>query len=247
MGFLYSILPLAISILCVIHIVRTGRDRYWIYIVIFVPLVGGIAYLIAEVLPGLASGRGARTVREGVARMVNPGRKIRDLQARLDFSPTVENRMALAEAWAEAGDPAKAADLYKGCLEGLNANDRHIMSLIGRSLQAAGLNAEAREWFEKILSLRGGAFDEDRDALNYALTLDALGEGEKADAAYRTASAGSIGFEAQYRHIAFLRRTGKADEARRILSSMERAFDQLPAYAKRNDRRWLNAARDTAG
>lgn len=49
--------------------------------------------------------------------------------------------------------------------------------MIPRSLQLCGEQAQAREWFEKILAQRG-AFDDDRDALNYAM---ALGESEKAD------------------------------------------------------------------
>jgi hypothetical protein len=242
MGFLLLVFPLAIQVISVIHIMRTGRDRTWIYVVVFLPLVGSIVYVLVELLPDLLSGRNARKVGAGVARIVNPGGKIRDLQARLDFSPTVENRMALAEAWAEEGEHGKAAELYKACLEGIHKNDRHIMSLIGRELQACGENARAREWFEKILSLRG-SFDEDRDSLSYAMSLDALGENEKADAAYRNAAAGSMGLEAQYRHASFLRRTGRKDEADRLVSAMLQAFEQLPPYARRSGREWINAAK----
>jgi hypothetical protein len=188
MGFLIGIVPIAIQVVSVIHIMRTGRDRTWIYVVVFLPLVGSIAYFIVEILPDLISGRSARKVRTEVARIVNPGGKLRGLQTRLDFSPTVENRMALAKACAETGEYVKAAELYRDCLDGIYKDDPHIMSRLSRSLQSSGENAQAREWFEKLLAQRG-SFDEDRDRLAYAMTLDALGDEEKAEAATKAVSA----------------------------------------------------------
>ena len=239
---LLSIAPLALEVLVVIHIMRTGRDRTWIYVVVFLPLVGCLAYGLVEILPVLLSRRNVERVGAKVAQVVNPGGRIRELQARLDFSPTVENRMALAEAWGEAGEHAKAIDLYQGCLEGIFKNDRHIMGRLGRACQAAGDNTRALQWYGRVLS-QHGSFHEERDSLSYAVALEAIGDLQKADEAYVKASSGSLGLEAQYRRASFLRRIGKKAEADGLVSAMVRAFDQLPPYAKRAGRAWVNAAK----
>jgi hypothetical protein len=44
-------MPLALQLLLIIHVIKTGRNTLWIFLLIFVPLVGGLAYLIVEVLP----------------------------------------------------------------------------------------------------------------------------------------------------------------------------------------------------
>lgn len=238
-----SIVPIAIQVIIVIHIMRTGRDRTWIYVVVFLPLVGSIAYGLVEILPELLSRRNVQKVGAKVALVVNPGGKIRELQARLDFSPTVENRMALAEAWEEAGEHQKAIDLYQGCLEGIYKDDRHIMGRLGRACRAAGDNTRALQWYGRVLA-QHGSFHEERDSLFYAMALEAVGDYQKADAAYAKASTGYLGLEAQYTHAAFLRRIGKKAEADAIVSTMIRAFDQLPPYAKRAGRSWVNAARN---
>jgi hypothetical protein len=242
MAYLYLILPLAFQVICVIHVIRTGRDRSWIWAIVFLSLLGCIVYAIIEILPDLFSRRRTRQLAAGVGRVLNPGGKISKLQAELDFSPTVENRMALAEAWEEAGDNQKAAEHWEKCLEGIHADDIHIMGRLGRALHGCGQNVRARQWYEKIRARRGG-FIEDRDTLCYAEVLESMGENAKAEEMYRSAAAGPIGFEAQYRFASFLRRTGRRKEADRAVSSLATAFDHLPPYARRAERRWVDAAR----
>lgn len=45
------ILSVLIQLSLVVHIVRSGRDKGWIFIVLIFPIVGSLAYLILEVLP----------------------------------------------------------------------------------------------------------------------------------------------------------------------------------------------------
>ncbi len=49
----YFLVSVACQIACVVHAVRHGRNQAWIMLIIFVPLVGCMAYFIVEVLPGM--------------------------------------------------------------------------------------------------------------------------------------------------------------------------------------------------
>jgi hypothetical protein len=81
MSYLLIALPYLLQLLCIIHIVRTGRNTSWIWLIIFVPYVGGVAYLLVEVLPTL--GRGGRrtlaTTRDIVVRSLNPSARLEGL------------------------------------------------------------------------------------------------------------------------------------------------------------------------
>lgn len=75
------LISLAITVGLVVHVVKTGRDRFWIYVVMFLPLAGPIAYLIVEVLPGLWRTRGTQRAVRTVRKSLDPGRDLRRLEA----------------------------------------------------------------------------------------------------------------------------------------------------------------------
>ncbi|HSD69286.1 MAG TPA: PLDc N-terminal domain-containing protein, partial [Woeseiaceae bacterium] len=54
------VLSVIVQIALVVHVMRSGRQTYWIYLIVFMPVVGSIAYLIVEILPELLAGRQAR-------------------------------------------------------------------------------------------------------------------------------------------------------------------------------------------
>ncbi len=242
MGYLLYAMPLALSVVLIVHVFRTGRDRFWIYVLAFLPMAGAIAYIIIEILPDLLQGRGAHAVRSGVTRVLDPDGTLRERQALLELSPTVENRKALAEAWEERGEHGKAAALYRECLQGIYAGDRALMSRLARSLHEAGDHAAAREVFDEI-GKRQGALTDGGELLRYAMTLEALGDTAAAGEAYKAAAATSAGLEVSYRYASFLKKTGREEEARGLVASMLKGFELLPAYAKKSERRWAEAAR----
>src|SRR5262252_7072409 len=111
----YLLIPL-LQILCVVHVVRTGRDRMWIYILLFLPGIGVIAYAIVEILPGLFGSRTARGLRRDAVSRLDPGRELRHRRVALEEADTVDNRRLLAEALVAAGEFAEALALYRGIL-----------------------------------------------------------------------------------------------------------------------------------
>src|SRR5579885_757086 len=104
-----GIIVLLAQIACAVHVVRSGRNYIWIYVVVFVPLVGMAAYVLAELLPDLMQSRAARQAASGVAKALDPGKGLREAMRRVQITPTAENKAALAEAYLLAGQPAEAA------------------------------------------------------------------------------------------------------------------------------------------
>ena len=48
---LLSILIWLIQLALIIHVLKTGRSRYWILMLLFMPAIGGLAYLVIEIIP----------------------------------------------------------------------------------------------------------------------------------------------------------------------------------------------------
>jgi len=83
-----GLLILAAQVLCAIHVVRTGRPYWWLFLIVMVPAVGVIVYFVAELLPGLLGSRGARQAVSGAAKVFDPGRGVREAQRQVEISPS---------------------------------------------------------------------------------------------------------------------------------------------------------------
>ena len=56
----YLVIMFAVQVALIVHVIRTGRNSLWIWAIALIPIAGSIAYIIAEVLPGLLRSRGAQ-------------------------------------------------------------------------------------------------------------------------------------------------------------------------------------------
>lgn len=100
---LISILIWLIQLALIIHVLKTGRSRYWIMALLFMPMIGGIAYLMIEILPEFSGSiTGQRAVRN-VKKTLNPGADLRQHEAAWDQSPNVDNGRRYAEALLDTG------------------------------------------------------------------------------------------------------------------------------------------------
>ena len=82
------ILYALLKILLATHAVRSGRARPWLWIIIFVPGIGCLAYTLIEVVPELLKGRAARRAVGAVDAAVAPEREYRRLLRRVEVAPT---------------------------------------------------------------------------------------------------------------------------------------------------------------
>ena len=53
-------LVFGLQLVCLAHVMKTGRRCQWLFIILALPLVGCLAYLLLEILPDLRHSRAAR-------------------------------------------------------------------------------------------------------------------------------------------------------------------------------------------
>lgn len=139
---IFALVPYILQLALIIHCIKTNKPFYWIYLIIFIPYVGGVAYLLVELLPALLNSRQLRQTGQSIVRTFNPSVTIKKLEEQLENQDTVSNRTALAQAYIEAQQYDKAVPLLRSCLSGPFADDRATLLLLVQALFADGQTAD---------------------------------------------------------------------------------------------------------
>jgi len=140
------LLPYAIQIAFIIHALRTGKNTTWIWLLIMLPLVGGVIYFVMEIVPDLRRGRLIDP--EGLVKLVDKSVTIRRLKEKVLLADTVANRLELADEYYRMGSYDEAQKLYQSQLAGIYKTDRAIQLSAAKAAYHAGRYAEAVGWFQ---------------------------------------------------------------------------------------------------
>jgi len=237
----YLLIPL-LQITCLIHALRSGRDRTWIYILALLPGVGAVAYLVVEILPGLLHSRTGRGLQQRAIRSLDPSREVRRRREALEEADTVDNHRLLAEALAAAGEFTEAVGIYRRILTGIHADDPGMLLGMAEAAFAAGQFDDA---LRSVLRLgeTNPRYQPVAAQLLYAKTLEAMRRDDDAAREYEQLVTHAPGEEVRCRYALLLQRRGRALEAlggfKEILSRSKRA----PGHYRRQEREWIDIAR----
>jgi hypothetical protein len=244
--FPVSILSLLIQAALIVHVIKTGRNQLWIWAIALLPGIGALAYVAAEILPGLFGGRTARRAKAGVQRMLDPDRDLRRASAEVEISGNVDARRRLAEELFERGQYDQAIDVYRGGLRGIFEHDPTLLLGLARAQFAKRDFPAARATLE-LLSQQNPDFKSADGQLLYARTLDAQDALDEAEREYAALAPGYPGAEARLRYGLLLKRRGKLQEAQRVLKDLLDVAHLSPAHYRRAQAEWLERARRELG
>jgi hypothetical protein len=240
------VLPYLLQLLCIVHIVRTGREYFWIYIIIFVPIVGGLAYIVVEILPSLIRGRGRGLARSPstyvdiVVRSISPTARLKRFERDVVFSPTHDNKRILADEYLACGDHEKALAIYQALASGTWSKDPELTFLRAKCLYALG---KYKEGHDLVAALEAGGYTYRResDVLVKLKLLERL-EPDTAVAAqlYAHYEKKFQSFEIGYYYADFLLRNKMNAEALQVIERFAGVRKQLNSMGMIYDRAWAN-------
>ena len=110
---LYYYLTIALQVFCIYHAYKNRNNYYWYFIIFFIPLIGCIIYLFTQVI----NKRDVANSIDEITTIINPTKKIKDLEQKLIFSNTFQNRIFLADAYLENNDYNNAILYYEEALK----------------------------------------------------------------------------------------------------------------------------------
>lgn len=243
---IYAIAVIAVQVMTLIHVVRTGRTQPWLMVVLFLPLVGSIAYLVAEVLPE-ALGQGAAQRAQSAARdLVDPERRLRDLEDNARAIDTPQAFASVAKELVRLRRYKEAIAAYERAMTGIFADDPELLYAKAEAAfdgaETGQLEwAEAGRAFERLEPLDPKFRVKDRTLFRARLAT-ATGDAELAEREYRELTRGHSAFEVRVRYAHFLYTQRRYDEARALLSEVIAEAKRSSPHVQHMNAEWISQA-----
>jgi len=236
-GYFYYI-TIGLQIYCAIHSYRRGTLNRWIFLIVFLPIIGCIIYLYSEIL----ANKRFKTPNIDVSAVLNPGGKIKKLEKALRFTDTFANKVKLADAYLEADFIDKAIDLYTASLTGAFSENEHVQAQLIVAYFEQGRYDEIIPLAKKIYKLP--QFARSKAHILYAKALENTGDIEQAEAEFKAMKGRYSYFGPRYEYGLFLMREGREREAWAIFTDMLNEEQQLGAMEKKTNRMWFVKAKE---
>lgn len=229
----YYVLVIVLQGICAFHSIRRGTQSKWIWIIVFLPLVGSLAYIFTEIIQK----QHVSSVQEGVAAIVNPSGRVRKLERSLKFSDTIANRTALADAYLAAGMYAQAATLYESCLTNLFSNSEQVIKNLIQAYFHMGRYEDIIGVAPRVAS--DLTFPKSPANLMYAIALEKSNLPQQAEREYAKLNLRFSNYEARYRYGLFLLSAGRKEEAVRILQGVTDEAQHMTRSEKGSAISWM--------
>jgi hypothetical protein len=235
-------LVFGLQLLCLAHVIKTGRRCQWLFIILALPFVGSLAYLFLEILPDLRHSRAARQAVRDIGAVIDPERDLREMAQRMAEADTVENRAALAEECLRQERPADAKRLFQSCLIGVHATDHAVMLGLARAQFALKDYAGTCEVLNRLRAAHPD-LDCSEGHLLYAKSMEQQGAFDQAVIEYAALVEYYPGEEARCRLALLLQKAGRVAEARVLFQQVVRSVERASKLYYRAERDWYEVAR----
>ena len=240
---LFLILSIAVQAGFIIHVIKTGRNQLWIWVLILPVLAvpGMIAYFAIEILPDLFRSRTAQRTTRGFKKAMDPTADLRRYENEARIGSNVASRQRYAEELSRHGQHDEAIAQYRQALTGLYEHDPNLMLGIARAQFAKGDVVAARTTLDDLIRLNPD-FRSPEGHLLYARALEAEGNFQKALEEYQTLAPSYPGAEAAVRYAQLLQSQGRSAEAQKVAHELLEQSRIAPAHYRKAQKSWLDLA-----
>ena len=228
---------IGLQAICAIHCMRKGNQNKWLWLIIFLPIVGSLIYIFSEMF----TGNEIQKVQSGMGIVFFPSGKIKKLESNLRFSETFANKLALADAYLEAKQIEKAIELYESCLTQNFAEHEYA------SIKLIYAYSEVKQ-YDGIVAIGKNIyglpqFARSRAHMLYAIALSETGKNEEAEKEFRLLKGRFSNYESRYQYGEFLIRMNRTDDAKKIFEEILSESVHLSPREKGSNREWFDNAK----
>jgi hypothetical protein len=240
---LFLILSIIIQAAFIIHVIKTGRNQLWIWVLIIpgLALAGILAYVAVEIIPGLFRSRTAQRTARGFRKALDPGADLRRYENEVRVAGNVASRQRYAEELLRHERYDEAIAQYREALTGLYEHDANLMLGLAQAQFGKGDASGARATLDELIRLNPD-FRSPAGHLLYARALAAEGNVQKALEEYQVLASSYPGAEAAVRYAQLLQAQGRPEEARKVARDLLEQARIAPGHYRRAQRPWLEAA-----
>jgi len=235
------ILSIIVQVALIIHVVKTGRNQIWIWVLALLSLPGAIAYIAVEILPELFRSRTAQRTARGLRKAMDPGADLRRYENEARVASNVASRQRYAEELVRHQRYDEAIGQYREALTGLYEHDPNLMLGLAQAQFGKGDASGARATLDELIQ-RNPDFRSPAGHLLYARALEAEGNVPKALEEYAVLAPSYPGAEASVRYAQLLQAQGRRAEAQKVARELLEQARIAPGHYRRAQRPWLDAA-----
>jgi hypothetical protein len=239
---LIALFHLLVGIGLAYHARENGKPDYWMYVLLFVPAVGALAYILLEILPDLAYTRRGRRVASGLTDIIAPDREWKRRYEEAMRTDSVGTKRALAEECERKGMWSEAVHLYQAAAQGIFAEDETLLFGLARAQLSSGDGKAAEATLDRLRAAHPNLKLQEGHLL-YARALESQGRLAEAAEEYEALAGYYTGLEARVRYALLLIRIGEPGKARALLEDVVRAGSDRKHLLFDVDRDWLKVAR----
>lgn len=236
------VLSVLVQIALIVHVVKTGRPTYWVFIILIAPGIGSLAYVIVELLPELTSSGRTRSAFRNVRKTLDPTAELRRRERELRLSGSVDATRHLASELIEAGQYQQAIEHYEKALTGIYEQDPDLLLGLATAQFANQQFSEARATLDRLIQ-HNPDFKSAEGHLIYARSVEACGDVDKALEEYKAVAAYYPGAEARLRYGLLLEKRGDKDAALHEFEEILTAAELAPRHYRKAQQAWIKEAR----
>ncbi|WP_415373742.1 hypothetical protein [Patiriisocius sp. Uisw_017] len=228
---MYYYLIIALQIYCAYHVYTTKNKIYWYFVIFFLPAIGSIIYLITQVF----SKNDIDKVQNEITDAINPTKKIKNLEHKVSFADTFQNRIDLADSYLDIKDYTKAIEHYTIALVKMHDNDLYGNSqLIKAYFEQNG--------YEDIIAVsekmkQNPLFKKEEAYFLYGFALYKVGKIEKAEPIMRAADTRYSNYPQRLELSKFLIEIDKKEDAIELLKELKTEGETLTKESKRTHKK----------
>jgi hypothetical protein len=239
------ILSIAIQAGLIIHVIKTGRNQIWIWVLALLSYAGVLAYIAVELIPDLFRSRAAQRTARGFKKAMDPTADLRRYESEARLGGNVASRQRYAEELSRHGQHDEAIAQYRAALTGLYEHDPNLMLGLAQAQFAKGDAVAARTTLDELIRLNPD-FRSPQGHLLYARALEAEGNFQKALEEYQALAPSYPGAEAAVRYAQLLQSQGRREQAQKVARELLEQARIAPAHYRKAQKSWLDAAQRLA-
>ncbi len=205
-------LILALQIYCLYHLFKTKNQYYWFFIILFIPVIGSLIYIFTQII----NSKDVSAIKEEMTNIINPTKKVLDLEKKLQFSDTFQNRVDLADAYLEIGDYLNAIEHYEKALDSNFRNDSYTINQLIKGYFHSDAFDKVIEYSVKIKS--NSEFK--KSQFFYGIALEKKERFEEAESELYKIDLNYSNYEERLYLAEFLIRRNQNENAKDVLSRM---------------------------
>lgn len=235
----YYYLVVGLQVFCVIHVLRTGRELYWIFIIFFLPVIGALIYLYMHGRGSLSALTPSLRIKIPMLELLNE----RAIESDYRDHPSLDNKIRYSELLLKRQRYEEARSILSDELQGPLRNNVSLLFAYARICFVLEDYWRTLEILDTASKVPNSDRLKQRHLLR-AMAYERVDDAENADLFFREAQGGFIGEEAKVRYGLFLAKAGRIEEAKQRFQKVIDSCRISSREYQREQRHWQRMSAD---